>query len=126
MSHVNLHEVQTQTNEAIGAAQTLVYDAELWLGLAQECYDRQDHSMFDGLPGACDSALLVYRLGNLAETRIVIDKRMVDLKVAMAKAKDVRIQCAIDLAKAYARRDEAALQGALQSAMSKRRNWYTA
>jgi len=120
MSHVNLHEVQTQTNEAIGAAQTLVYDAELWLGLAQERYDRQDHSMFDGLPGACDSALLVYRLGNLAETRIVIDKRMVDLEIAMAKAKDVRIQCAIDLAKAYARRDEAALQGTLW------RNWLTA
>jgi len=125
MSHVNLHEVQTQTNEAIGAAQTLVYDAELWLGLAQECYDRQDRCM-DSLLGACDSALFVYRLGNLAESRIVVDKRMVDLEIAMAKAKDVRIQCAIDLAKAYARRDAAALQGALQSAMSKRRNWYTA
>ena len=114
-----LREVQIQTDEAIGAAQELVSEAELWLDSAQDAYVRRDRYM-DVILGDCDSASFIEQLRSLAIARKDIDNRMNLLKIAIAEAKAVRIQCAIDLDAAYARRDETALQGALW------RNWLTA
>jgi len=122
MSHVNLHEVQAETDRKNRIAQKSVSEAARWVDHWKNNYDRQDRCIFDSFPGACcDSALFVYRLDNLAATRTVADKSMNLLKIAIAQAETVKMQCAIDLDAAYARRDQAILQDALD----KQGGWLT-
>jgi len=107
-----LHEVQIQTGHKNQIAQNSVNYAALRLDAAQYNYDQQERYI-DSLLGVRDSAFFVHRLGNLAAMRIVIDKCKAVLEIAIAQAETVKTHCAIDLDAAYARRDQAALQAAL-------------
>ena len=116
-----LHQVQKETDRKNQRARELVSEAAQWLDFLQDCYDREDRCIFDNLLGICDSAFFVQRLGCLATTRINLDNARVDLEIAIAQAESVKTQCGIDLDAAYARRDQAILQAALD----KQGGWLT-
>ena len=105
-------QVQIQTYRKNRIAQESVSDAAQWLDRWQDHYDQQERYI-DSLLGVRDSAFFVHRLGNLAAIRIGLDKSMAVLEIAIAQAETVKTQCAIDLDAAYARRDQAILQAAL-------------
>ena len=109
-----LHQVQTQTDRKNQIAQNSVNYAALRLDAAQYNYDQQERYI-DSLLGVRDSAFFVKRLGNLAAIRIELDNSMVTLEIAIADLESVKTHCAIDLDAAYAWRDQAALQAALDN-----------
>ena len=115
-----MHQVQTQTYRKNQIAQKTVSEAAQWVDRWQGHYDQQERYM-DSLLGVRDSAFFVKRLGNLAAIRIELDNSMVTLEIAIAQAETVKTHCGIDLDAAYARRDQAMLQDALD----KQTGWLT-
>ena len=105
-----MYEVQTETEHAISAAEKAINYAGLWLDRWARHYARQTRYV-EGQLGIGDSASFVYRLGILAATRTKLDNTKIELKDAID---DLMIA-------AYAWRDQAALQAALD----KQTGWLT-